>query len=96
MVGLYSIRLKDVRINCALSEECYAVEFSCLFSEYIDELLTDDLALCFRIINPCKLVEESVDSIYIDEICAKLFPEYPYDFFGLTFSDRKSVVWERV
>ena len=91
-MSFYSIRFKYIRIDSALSEECNAVKLCCLFRKHINEFLADYLALCLRIIDSRKLVEESVDSIHIDEVSAELFPEHLDDHLRLALAE-KSVVY---
>ena len=88
MVSLYSIGLEDVRVDGSLSQEFDALELRSFLREYIDELLADDLALCLRIINACQLVQEPVNSININEVCAELLLKHLDDHLRLALAQQ--------
>ena len=92
MVSLYTVALKNVRIDCALSKEIYSVELSCFFNEYINKFVADNFSLCFRVFNILKFVEETVDSVNINKVSVHLVLEYSDNFFRFTLAE-KSVIY---
>ena len=92
MVSLDALfALEDVRVDGALCEEGDAVELCCFFSEDLDEFLADDVTLLLGIRYAGQEIQESVYSIDIDEVCAKLVPEDLAYHFRLAFTE-KSVI----
>ena len=83
--------LNDIRVNCSLAKEVDTVKFACLLLKYSDELAANDLAFLLRICNTCKLVKETVGSINVNKVCAKLVSEHLNNVLALALS-HKTVV----
>jgi len=75
VVSLDTVRLQNVGVNGALSEEADAVELGSLFVKDLYKLSADDLALLLRLADTGQQVEETVGSINIDKVCVKLLTE---------------------
>ena len=96
MVALYCLHglgtgLNDIRINGALCQELDAFQLTGLFLKYADKLCTDDLSLLLRIRNACQLVQETIHSIYINQVCPQLIPEYLNYLLRLTFTKQTMI-----
>ena len=83
--------LENVGPDGSLCQELHAVELSRLVSEYVDELLADDMSLLFGIRDACELVKETVNRVDIDEVCVHLVAEYSDDLLGLALSEEAVV-----
>ena len=91
VVCLDGAALEDVWIDGTLCKEIDSFEFACLLLEDTDELCTDDLPLGLRFRYACKLVQESVRRVDVDEVGIEFLSEDLYDLLGLTLT-KKSVV----
>ncbi len=85
------LRFEDVGVDRPLSEELYALEFSRLLGEDLDEDTADDLALSFGIRHARERVKEAVDGVDVDEIDVELLAEHAADLLGLALAE-KSVI----
>jgi hypothetical protein len=77
---------KNVGVDGTLCEEGNAVELTSFVREYVDEFLTDDLALAFRIGNACEKVEETVGCVDIDQVSVELVAEKFNNCFAFVFA----------
>ena len=84
--------LENVGPDGSLCQELHAVELSGFVSEYVDELLADDVSLLFGIRNACEFVKETVYRVDIDEVRVHLVAENSDDLLGLAFA-KKAVVY---
>ena len=76
VVSLYALAFDDIGINCALCKEINIVcKLACFLSEEVNKLVTDNLSLCFGISYINELIEETVSSIDINEVCIESVPE---------------------
>ncbi len=91
MVSLDTVRLENVGINGALSEELNALELVCFLSENIYKYLADDLALCLGLRNSGESIEEAVGRINVNEVGIELLAEDLYDLLGLTLAEETVV-----
>ena len=91
-MSLYAVAFKNVGINRTLCKEVNAVELSCFFNENVYKLVADNFSLCFGVLNTCEFIEETVDSININEVCVHLVLKYSDNLFGLALTE-KSVVY---
>ena len=80
--------LKDIGINGSLAEELDAFELCSFLCEYLDEFLTDDVALLLGIGNACKQIKESVYCVNIDEVGVHFTAEYADNLLGLSLSEK--------
>jgi len=83
--------LDDVGIDGALAEKLDAFELSGFFFEYSDEFAADDHALFLGIGYAGELIEEAVDRVHIDEVCAELLTEYVYNLFRFALAEQAVV-----
>ena len=91
VVRLYTVGLENVGIDSSLRKERNAFEFRCFFIEHLNEFAADDLSLLLGFCNTCKKIKKTVSSIYIDQICIKLFAKNLNDLFALALA-HKTVV----
>ena len=75
MVGLDAVGFQNVGVNGALSQEGDALQLLSFFSENVDELLADNLALLLRVGNAGQLVQKAIHSVHIDEVGVHLVLE---------------------
>src|SRR5574344_654486 len=66
-------RFDAVRIDSSLGKEFHVLYLMCFFIEYINETLTDDLALAFRFGYTFQFVEEFLACIHSDDIQSQAF-----------------------
>ena len=96
MVALHALcslctALNNVGVDCTLAKEVDAVELACLLLEYADELCADNLALLLWVCNVLELAEETVCSVYIYKVCAKLVAEDLYNGLALALTHQAVV-----
>src|SRR5215218_7619464 len=88
VVALYPGRvagpaLYDVGVERALHQESGVLELASLLLEGADELLADDLALCFRIGDVSELVQEPSRRVHVDKRHVGVLGERLDDLLGL-------------
>ena len=91
MVGLDAVGFQNVGVNGALSQEGDALQLLSFFSENVDELLADDLALLLRVGNAGQLVQKAIHSVHIDEVGVHLVLEHLDDLLGLALAEQTVV-----
>ena len=68
-LSCFSTRLNHVSIECALCQEVEVAEFSTLFIEAVNKLVTNDFTFTFWIRHTCQFTQETVaciDAHYVD------------------------------
>ena len=91
MVSLYAVTFQNVRINCTLSKEVDVIKLTSFFVKHNYKLSADYLTLCFRVINTCKLVEETVCSIDVYKVSIKLITKNFNNLFTFSLTHQTMV-----
>src|SRR6266581_6297089 len=66
--SVFGRALDDIGVQCSLSQEVDAAELSSFGGEDPDELVADDLAFLFRVLDSIQPSEEAVGSVYPDHV----------------------------
>ena len=83
--------LQNIGPDGSLCEEFDSVKLSCFLSKYLDELTAYYLTLGLGIGHACKLIQKSVGSIHIDQVCFHLITEYLDNLLGFTLAEQSVI-----